>query len=345
MDNINNRTDEVKTMTRYFEKTPIDFVEQNGEWGMTMEACGRGLGYADGGRSIHKIVDRNADEFEGLVGLVKLTNPSGKGGIQEVKILSRDAVNLVCMFSKQPRAKKMRKFYLKILREVQTRGYYYDNPPAQPSPSSLLLSGAKEKALVQAEKKLIQAHNEFERFYNEVIDELEEKLFQAKRIKARFNLSESNETKLLESGKNLQLRYTRKEEKADIELVKRNANIWEGRKRPDDLITIAHAFSRLYHRYGTISKIVKRTGCSHKKIKYYLGFLTLESEIIHLLETRQLDSYKFIITHLNRLPFDPSSDLFSQLRIDFATRYAQAKDRYERSKIITEIAILCEENK
>ena len=136
---IDSDNSEIKTMTRYFEKTPIDFVEHNSEMFMTKEACGRGLGYADPAKGIENLMSRYPDEFEGLTTTLKMRAVDGK--MRDLIILSRDAVNLICFFSKQPRAKKMRKFFLEILREVQTKGFFstdqhkQQNPTAPPPPT------------------------------------------------------------------------------------------------------------------------------------------------------------------------------------------------------------------
>lgn len=117
---MNNQT---KAIVKYYGQIPVEFVEHEGETWVTAEATGRALGYSEPGRAVRKILDRYPEDFEGLICRTKMV-PQGDDQIREIIILSRDAVNLVGLFSKQPSAVQFRKFVLNVLREIQENGYY-----------------------------------------------------------------------------------------------------------------------------------------------------------------------------------------------------------------------------
>ena len=291
---------EIKTMTRYFEKTPVEFIENDGNLWITMEAVGKALGYSNPTKAISNLISRYPDEFKGFTSFLKVRN---EGDIQQrtITILSRDAINLVCMLARTEKAKTFRHWVLKILREVQTKGYYFDQPIQAP----LLSPGKYEKALIKAEQQALQAQNKLIQLYDLTIDELEKKLTKMKAKAAKLHAPDENK---------------------DILLIKRNAGIRKSHKRPDDLITIARAFRRLYGRHSK-TEISKMTGCSLAKIDNYLSLLSLEPEIINFLETRQLDCYRiFARTNLR--------DISSDLRISYVISYMEAKDKKERSKVM-----------
>ncbi|MFP4498905.1 MAG: Bro-N domain-containing protein [Vulcanimicrobiota bacterium] len=106
-------------IVKHFQDKPVEFLEKDGEKWLTAEQVGMALGYSEPRKSIVNIINRRQDEFEDLIAVIKLMTP---GGNQETTILSRDAVNLVCMFSKKPVAKVFRRWVLQILREIQENG-------------------------------------------------------------------------------------------------------------------------------------------------------------------------------------------------------------------------------
>lgn len=112
---------QTKAIVKYYGQIPIEFVEHEGETWVTAEAVGRALGYSEPRIAVMKILDRHPEDFQGLLSVAKLVT---EAGLRETTILSRDAVNLVGLFSKQPSAVQFRKFVLNVLREIQENGYY-----------------------------------------------------------------------------------------------------------------------------------------------------------------------------------------------------------------------------
>lgn len=108
------------SMTKYFGEHKIEFIEKDNELWLTAKQVGECLDYEDPRKAVHNLISRNQDEFEGLTSALELRT---EAGTRETTTLSRDAINLVCMLSKQAKAKLFRKWVLKIVREVQTHPY------------------------------------------------------------------------------------------------------------------------------------------------------------------------------------------------------------------------------
>lgn len=333
-----------KAIVKYFGDKEVQFIPKDGELWLTAEQVGKALGYKDPQKRISEVINRNRDEFEGLIGIRKMRTP---GGMQDTTILSRDAINLVCMLSKAPKAKEFRKWVLKILKEIQTKGFYSDKPIPRP----LLVAPVDTKAIILAEQNVQEAKSlymeekgKLEGIYDNIIQALESELGKMKSKKARLNAfkpfieipvkkanvavqEELSLPGILKSEKEVhkESKRTMMRDEA-IEIIYRNANITVPEKRPDNLIVIAKAFDCLCDYYlDNIDRVADKVGCSTQKIYSYLAMLTWEPEIRHLLETRQLDSYEFLCQYLTLMPSDR--------RIYYAKKYAFAVTHKEKREI------------
>ena len=96
-----------------FQSTTFDVIDRNGQTWVQSRQLASALGYKDE-RSVHKIYERNKDEFsESMVGVVKLTTPLG--GQQESRIFSLRGAHLVAMFARTQIAKAFRVWVLDVL--------------------------------------------------------------------------------------------------------------------------------------------------------------------------------------------------------------------------------------
>lgn len=251
---------QTKAITRYFEKVPVEFVEKDGELYVTAEAVGRALGYNDPGNSINRIISRHPDEFEGLVISVKLTENAGA----PVNILSRDAVNLIGFFSKQPLAKKFRRFVLNVLREINEKGFY-----ASPN-----------QGLPQVQELLKQVRGIVDREYNDFQDKLEALAVQAEKV-----FTVCKESLQLESGVN-------EEEANALEVIRRNYCVG---RRPDDLLTLSEAVNVVIRNSVDLKEAAKKAGVSLTYMFEMRRFVNFSDEIKALLRQRILDKISIAI--------------------------------------------------
>lgn len=262
--------DNQKAIVRYFEKVPVEFIEKDGELYVTAEAVGRALGYSEPRIAVMKIIERKSDEFEGLTGVTKLVTP---GGMQDVTVLSRDAVNLVGFFSKQPMAKKFRKFVLSVLREINEKGFY-----ASPN-----------QGLPQVQELLKQVRGIVDKEYNDFQDKLEALTVQAEKV-----FTVCKESLELENGVN-------EEEANALEVIRRN--FCANRRysvRPDDLLTLSEAVNTLIKNSKNMQQAAEKAGVSLTYIFETSRFVYFSDEIKALLRQRVLDKSS-IAVRLSRI--------------------------------------------
>lgn len=155
-------TDEImtsdKAMVKYFEDTPVDFFLVNGEPWFTAEAIGRALQYANPRIAVMRIRNQHrkgvsvsdtpcdnfvssvtetvTDEFDGFVSVIKMMT---EGGVQELTVFSIEGLNLICMFSLQPRARAFRKWAVSVLKEIQMTGKY--DPDSEDDDDPIFIEG------------------------------------------------------------------------------------------------------------------------------------------------------------------------------------------------------------
>lgn len=101
------------TAVLIFEETEFDVVDiHNIPWLRTPQ-LGEALGYEKGGISIHKLYEKNADEFtDEMTRIVELDTAGGK---QQVRIFSPRGCYLIGMLSRTEKAKEFRKWVLDVL--------------------------------------------------------------------------------------------------------------------------------------------------------------------------------------------------------------------------------------
>lgn len=101
-----------------FQDRDIQFVEVNGEFCLTAEEIGRGLGYQNPRESIIHIYNRFRDELEPYTGVTKLITP---GGIQEVRVFTEEGIYIISMLARTARAREFRRRVAGLLKELRQR--------------------------------------------------------------------------------------------------------------------------------------------------------------------------------------------------------------------------------
>ena len=107
-----------------FKNTHFDVIDRNSQPWLRGLQIASALGYADEGKAIQKLFDRNSEEFTAaMTALVKVPclNPQtdGAGQIREVRIFSLRGCHLLAMLSRTKIAKDFRKWVLDILDKEQ----------------------------------------------------------------------------------------------------------------------------------------------------------------------------------------------------------------------------------
>jgi len=93
-----------------FEDVQLNVIEHEGEEWFTAEDIGKALGFAEPRKGVMKIYERNRDEFEGLVRVVRLTTRSadGKNRFHQYRVFNLQAAHKIGFFADTPRAKHFR---------------------------------------------------------------------------------------------------------------------------------------------------------------------------------------------------------------------------------------------
>lgn len=102
-----------------FEDTHIEIHDRQGARWMTAKDLAAALEYADE-RAIHKIYQRNADEFtDQMSTVVKLTTVKGE---KDTRVFSFRGAHLIAMLAKSERAKAFRQWVLDLIeKEAEVR--------------------------------------------------------------------------------------------------------------------------------------------------------------------------------------------------------------------------------
>lgn len=106
------------TISKQFNNITIDFIEQDEDYWLTAKTIGNALGYRSPRKSIMNLYHAHKDEIEEYASLLELSTP---GGPQETTIFSERGIYLLLMFSKQPIAKRFRKWLVSFLRCLKNR--------------------------------------------------------------------------------------------------------------------------------------------------------------------------------------------------------------------------------
>jgi prophage antirepressor-like protein len=144
----------VQSVTKVFNGTDLSFVRNDeGDFCLSAEQIGQALGYAEPRKSVLKIVERHADEFDGLQGVVRLTTP---GGEQDVTVFAEEGIYLVGMKATTKQAKAFRKWVAATLRDLR-RGVIGLVTPADPNGAIINLANVLGIALPGMQAQIAEA--------------------------------------------------------------------------------------------------------------------------------------------------------------------------------------------
>ncbi|MFH1739221.1 MAG: BRO family protein [bacterium] len=117
-------------IVKHFDGRPVAFRSENGKLCLTPKEIGEVLGYKQPGKSVDNLYNEHKDEFDN--DCTQITVSVNRDGYppQRERIFYLDGLILLCMFSEQPIAKKVRRWLRKIGREVAITGQYL-NPDIQ----------------------------------------------------------------------------------------------------------------------------------------------------------------------------------------------------------------------
>ncbi len=115
-----------------FNGKPIDLVPHDGGFWVTGEAIGGALGYPDAPRAIAKVYERNREELKIHSCVVKLTTQGGNGSGQKrrIRVYNEEAIMIITMLSRQPKAAEFRAWAVQILKAYR-RGELVMSTPGE----------------------------------------------------------------------------------------------------------------------------------------------------------------------------------------------------------------------
>jgi prophage antirepressor-like protein len=101
-----------------FNGNDIQLVPHDGDFWVTGEAVGGALGYLDPSRDIAKVYKRNQKELQNYSCVVKLPTQVGNGNGQKrrVRVYNEEAIMIITMLSRQPKAAEFRVWAVQILK-------------------------------------------------------------------------------------------------------------------------------------------------------------------------------------------------------------------------------------
>ena len=106
------------TTDRFYDVETDIYEDEGGEMYMTSEQLGECLGYANGRKSISKLIERNdylsSPEFSGVV---KLTTP--RGGTQSTRLFTEDGIYEVTMLAKTDKAREFRCWVRNLIKSLR----------------------------------------------------------------------------------------------------------------------------------------------------------------------------------------------------------------------------------
>lgn len=102
-----------------FDGHPLDMVRHADDAWMTAEQIGEALEYSFAREAIMKIYERNAEELDDYTCVVNLTTQAENGVTQnrQIRVFNEEGVMLICMWSKQPKAKAFRQWAVAVLKK------------------------------------------------------------------------------------------------------------------------------------------------------------------------------------------------------------------------------------
>lgn len=110
---------------KHFEGRPVPFRSESGKLTLTMKEAGELLGYSKPREAIGHIYSAHKDEFDNECTHLSVSDTADihTPPVRE-RIFTLDGLILLCMFSEQPVAKKVRHWLRKVGREVAVTGSY-----------------------------------------------------------------------------------------------------------------------------------------------------------------------------------------------------------------------------
>ncbi len=123
MTEADNRNYEI--IQKNFDGNEIDLIEREDDIWITAEALGAGLEYKNPRISIMKLYSSHRDEIEEYA---SVTDSITEAGRRETTVFSEMGAYLLIMFSNQPKAKKFRKWIVKVVKEIRKEGFYLEKP-------------------------------------------------------------------------------------------------------------------------------------------------------------------------------------------------------------------------
>lgn len=112
-----------KVTSNIFNDVHVDFFQnENGEIIMTAEQIGSALEYADPGKSILKIYERNKERLERYSTTVNLTALDGK--IRNVRIFNEKGVIALIMMSNKSKAVEFQDWVYDVIQQIRKSGFY-----------------------------------------------------------------------------------------------------------------------------------------------------------------------------------------------------------------------------
>ena len=115
-----------------FNGADIQLIPHDGDLWVTGEAIGGALGYPEPRKAISKMYERNTEEISAHSCYVKLTTQS-KGGLSQrrsFRVYNEEAVMIITMLSRQPKAAEFRAWAVQILKAYR-RGELIMATPGQ----------------------------------------------------------------------------------------------------------------------------------------------------------------------------------------------------------------------
>lgn len=107
---------EVLALIKSFEGTEISMRQLNGRWGMTAEQFGTALGFAEPRKSVINIINRNREEVEPYLGVIRLMTT---GGEKDTTLIFDQGILILAMLAKTSRAKSFRRWVADLLMDLK----------------------------------------------------------------------------------------------------------------------------------------------------------------------------------------------------------------------------------
>ena len=109
---------------KHFEGKPVAFRQDGKRLLLSMKEIGELLGYKNPAESASKVYQGHKDEFDNDCTELAVSAIPGESRQIRERLFTLEGLALLCMFSEQPIAKKVRKWASKLMKEVWTEGHY-----------------------------------------------------------------------------------------------------------------------------------------------------------------------------------------------------------------------------